>query len=179
MYNKMSEETIDRVLHDLRVIGAIREHEKIYMQNGRLQIDRGCFYSPIHRYIKGEGRVQTVTAISSVIADAFAISENSFKNIETKEDDNSRENTVTRLKYYHLICKLRSGVSDCLVGTKNLRATYVDDTSITARIDVLKDRITQGLKEVDASISILKKDFDAYEEILPRYGEYLAKDSVI
>lgn len=175
----MSEETIDRVLHDLKVIAAIRDNDKIYTDSGMLNLDHGGLSSSIYRFIKGEGRNRGLCAINNVLSDSFAIAETSFRKIETANIKETRETMVNRMKSYHLICKIRCGVSDCLIGLKNLRSTYQDDTSITARIDVMKERVSQGLKELDASLYSLKNELDIdNDDIEPRYGEYLIREDI-
>jgi len=175
----MSDETIDRVFHDLKVIAAIRDNDKIYTENGMLNLDHGGVRSSIYRFIKGESRNRGISAINNVLSDAFAIADNSFRKIEGCEFRESRETMVNKMKAYHLICKVRCSVSDCLIGFKNLRTTYCDDTSITARIDVMKDRVTQALKEVDASLDALKSQISLDDEDKePRYGEFLIRDDL-
>ncbi len=175
----MSEETIDRVLHDLKVIAAIRDNDKIFTDNGMLNLDHGGVTSSVYRFVKGEGRNKGISAINNVLSDAFAIADNSFRKIESKELKENRETMVNKMKSYHLICKIRCSVSDCLIGFKNLRTTYSNDTSVTARIDVMKERVAQGLKEVDASLCALKSQLEIYnEDVEPRYGEFLIRDDI-
>lgn len=175
----MSDETIDRVLHDLKVVAAIRDNDKIYTENGMLNLDHGGFTSSVYRFIKGESRNRGISAINNVLSDAFAIADNNFRKIENQELQHTRETMVNKMKSYHMICKIRCSVSDCLIGFKNLRTTYSDDTSITARIDVMKERVSQGLKEVDASLTVLKTQLQievCEEDVEPRYGEFLIRE---
>lgn len=172
----MSEETIDRVLHDLKVIAAIRDNDKIYTQNGMLNLDHGGYMSSVNRYIKGEGRNKGILAINNVLSDAFAITDTNFRKIESHFSVENRETMVQNMKSYHMICKIRRNVSDCLIGFKNLRATYSEDTSVTARIDVMKDRVTQSLREIDASLLSMKSNLFTDDDVEPRYGEFLIRD---
>ena len=176
----MSDETIDRVLHDLKVVAAIRSNNKIYTENGMLNLDHGGVSSSMYRFVKGENRNKGISAINNVLSDAFAICENSFRKIENQEVKESRETILHKMKSYHLVCKLRSGVSDCIIGLKNLRTTYCHDTSVTARIDVLNERVFQSIKELDASLEIIKTDILKFEidDIEPRYGEFLIKEDL-
>ena len=175
----MSDETIDRVLHDLKVIAAIRDNDKIFTDNGMLNLDHGGITSSVYRFVKGEGRNRGISAINNVLSDAFAIAESAMVSIESRELKENREAMVNKMKSYHLICKIRCSVSDCLIGFKNLRTTYSTDTSVTARIDVMKERVAQGLKVVDASLGALKSQLEIYDEdVEPRYGEFLIKDDI-
>lgn len=176
----MGDETIDRVLHDLKVISAIRENDKIYTESGMLNLDHGGFYSSISRWARGENRYKGISAIGNIISDAFAISESGLRTLETRDKrcQDSREYKLMRLKSYHLVTKMRYAVADSLIGLKNLRSTYISDTSIAAAIDVLKMRVSQGLKELDASIEILKKELDIPDDISPRFSEFLVTENI-
>ncbi len=173
----MSEDTINRVLHDLKVIGAINEKDKIYTRNGLLNLDHGSPGSSALRFIRGESRTRGVAAITNVVEDAFAIAENAFRKLECLGTQETRDDHVKKLKSYHLIYKIRCNISDCLIGFKNLKSTYVDDTSISARIEVLREKVAQGLKELDVSVNILRSQLDI-EDIESRYGEYLIRDDL-
>ena len=94
----MSEETIDRVLHDLKVIAAIRDNDKIFTDNGMLNLDHGGVTSSVYRFVKGEGRNKGISAINNVLSDAFAIADNSFRKIESKELKENRETMVNKMK---------------------------------------------------------------------------------
>ena len=145
-----------------------------------LNLDHGGVTSSMFRFVKGEDRNRGISAINNVLSDAFAIADNSFRKIETKDLKEDRETMVNKMKSYHLICKIRCSVSDCLIGFKNLRTTYSEDTSVAARIDVMKERVAQGLKEVDASLGALKTQLEMYgDDIEPRYGEFLIKDDLV
>jgi hypothetical protein len=185
---KMGDETIDRVLHDLKVVSAIRENDKLYTDSGLLNLDHGGISSSVYRYFKGENRNKGVSAINNILSDAFAIAENGFRRIENRErKQNSRELRILKLQSYHLVCKVRLSMADSLLGLKNLRATYELDTSLTARIDVIRERVAQGLKELDASILILRDDLnfsnpspsiDTYPSspnLSPRFSECLVR----
>ena len=65
----MSDETIDRVLHDLKVIAAIRERDKIFTANGMLNLDHGGVTSSMFRFVKGEDRNRGISAINNVLSE--------------------------------------------------------------------------------------------------------------
>jgi hypothetical protein len=177
----MGDETIDRVLHDLRVISAIRENDKIYTEGGFLNLDHGGIRSAVYRWINGENRSKGVAALNNIISDAFAIAENGFRRIELRDNQG---NHLKKLKSYHLITKVRASVADSLLGLKHLRATYLNDTSLIARIDVLKERVLQGLRELDASIVLAGDALEVETETIypgspdlsPRFTEILWSD---
>jgi len=182
MTTQMGDETIDRVLHDLRVICAIRENDKIYTDGGYLNLDHGGFKSALYRWLNGENRSKGIASIHNIVSDAFAIAENGFRQIEARaKKQKTRDLELTKLKSYHLITKVRAGIADSLLGMKHLRATYLNDTSLIARIDVLQQRVLQGLRELDASIQILRESIEIYADetytgspnLSPRFSECL------
>ena len=165
----MGDETIYRILHDLKVIAAIRDNDKLYSESGLLNLDHGGYVSSMQRWIRGENRTRGMIAINNVISDSFAIAESCFRKLEQKSKEN-REFRLQKIKSYYLICKIRIGLSDSIIGLKNLRNTYQQDASILARIDVTRERIKQGLKELDANISLLRQEIG---ETLDIDGEIL------
>ena len=158
----MSEETVCRVLQDLKVLAAIQERQRIYRDDsGRLNIDNGGYISSIYRLINRENRHKNISDIVNIISDAFAIAENACRKIEYKQPHvDNREFKLHQLKNYSLICKIRQSVEESEIGLKNLRSTYIDDTSLLARIDVVRDLKLQSLKELDTSIQHLKNVLD-------------------
>jgi len=173
----MGDETIDRVLHDLRVISAIREGDKIYTDGGLLNLDHGGYTSGACRWARGETRAKGVSAISNTLSDALAIAEHSFRRIEGCESINrKREISVAKLKSYHLIKKIRTGIADITFGLKNLRTTYNTDTSLIAKVDVMQERVKQTLRELDVSIEYICEHnhdlaTDCAQAISPRISE--------
>ena len=184
----MSEETISRVLHDLKVVAKIRANDKVITDGGVLNLDHGGILSPVYRWANSENRTKGVASITNIISDAFAISENGFRKIASSELKDSKNPELEKLKAFHLVTKIRCAVADSLQGLKHMRSTYYKDTSITAKIDVLEQSTLQGLKELDCSIRALKKqlDVDDIEEtekynsnfdLRPRFTECLVLDT--
>tara|TARA_B100001769_G_C22026177_1_gene551436 strand:- start:360 stop:956 length:597 start_codon:yes stop_codon:yes gene_type:complete len=184
----MSEETIARVLHDLKVISRVRANDKIVTDGGYLNLDHGGILSPFYRWANNENRTKGLASVSNIISDAFAISENGFRKISSIEIQNAKNRDLERLKAYHLVTKLRCAIADSLQGLKHMRATYYKDTSITAKLDVLEQGAIQGLKEMDCSIRSLRQELDVADieetekyknnlDLQPRFTECIVLDT--
>ena len=168
----MSEETVRRVLHDLKVIAAVKEGQRIYRcQSGFLNLDNPSYMSSVYRFLSRDNRHKNLNDIINVINDAFAIAENACRRIESKQHTDTKENRehhVLQLYNFSLMLKMKSCVEECSIGLKNLRLTYKDDQSLSARIDVIDDLKNQSIRELTTSISLLnskyklsdRKDFD-------------------
>lgn len=157
----MSDETVRRVLHDLKVIAAIKENQRIYRtDSGFLNIDNPSYISSFYRFVMRENRHKNITDIVNVINDAFAIAENACRKIESKDTSaDNRENSLRQLNNFNLMLKIKSAVEDSSIGLKSLRLTYSDDTSLIARIDVVEDLKNQSIKELATSIHMLNAKY--------------------
>ena len=81
----MSQETIARVLHDLKVIAKIRANDKIMTDGGVLNLDHGGLLSPMYRWANNENRNKGLSSITNIMSDAFAIAENGFRKIASTD----------------------------------------------------------------------------------------------
>ena len=160
----MSDETVQRILHDLKVISALQENQRIYRDDsGLLNLDNGGKISAIYRFIMRENRQRNVADIVNVLSDAFAISENCIRKIEgCEKNQESRELKIFITKNFALVQKIRDSVEMTDIGLKNLKITYIDDTSLSARIDVVREMKSQSIKELETSICTIKKIVDDY-----------------
>ena len=112
---------IDQVLTGLKVIGMIKEGHKVSVRNGLLNIDdrkRGMF-TGIIRWLNNDNRYNTLSYIRNVVNNAITIS--------VKNPDQSP--------------MINEGLSCALTGLSALAVTYSDDASVTASIDVMRERI--------------------------------------
>lgn len=168
----MCDSTIERILHDLKVIAAIRENDKLYTDAGLLNLDHGGVYSPIYRFVNGENRNKGLTAVGNIFQDAFVVAENSARRIDqVNNKDADREATIIKLKTFHTILIVRRAISRAISGIKNLRATYGSDTSVVARIDVLQERAVNGLAALDRLVDMISEKHDLSDGGVV-YGEH-------
>ena len=159
----MSDETVQRILHDLKVISVLQENQRIYRdESGLLNLDNGGTLSAIYRFVMRENRQRNIADIVNVLSDAFAISENCIRKIEGCEKVENRELKIYITKNYALVNKIRDSVELTDIGLKNLKITYTDDTSLSARIDVVRELKNQSIKELETSINSIKKIVDDY-----------------
>ena len=158
----MSDETVTRVLHDLKVIAAIKENQRIYRaESGFLNIDNPSYLSSLYRFIMRENRHKNITDIVNVINDAFAIAENSCRKIESKDTiSDDRENSLRQLNNFNLMLKIKGAVEDSSIGLQSLRSTYSDDTSLISRIAVVEELKNQSIKELSTSIQLLNSKYN-------------------
>ena len=105
---------VDQVLTGLKVIGMIKEGHKVNIDDRK----RGIFTGFI-RWINNDNRYNTLSYIRNVVNNAISIS--------VKNPDQSP--------------LINEGLSRALTGLSALAVTYSDDASVTASIDVMRERI--------------------------------------
>tara|TARA_B100000963_G_C22435631_1_gene584191 strand:+ start:181 stop:657 length:477 start_codon:yes stop_codon:yes gene_type:complete len=157
----MSDATIHRVLHDLKVISAVQENHRIYRNdNGLLNIDSGGWTSSLYRFMMRENRYRNIQDITNVINDAFVIAEHACKSIESRETSNNREAKILIAKNLSLISSIKEYVEATEFGLHNIKATYADDKSLNARVEVLNELKNQSLSDLQTSINSIKEKLD-------------------
>ena len=115
---------IDQILTSLKVIGMIKEGQKVKVRNGLLDLEPKStgLRVAIKRWIHRDNRNTTVLYIKNVISNAMEISK-----IQHNE-------------------KISKALSDCVTGLGALAVTYGDDASITATLHVIQERIKTEIK---------------------------------
>lgn len=110
---------VDQILTSLRVIGMIKEGQKVKVRNGLLDLEPKStgLRVAIKRWIHRDNRNTTVLYIKNVISNAMEISK-----IQHNE-------------------KISKALSGCVTGLGALAVTYGDDASITATLHVIQERI--------------------------------------
>jgi len=123
-----SEEIIDHLLTSLKVISMIKEGQKVCVRNGHLSLEvqsTGVITS-FRRWINRDNRQTTVCYIKSVVHNALSI---------TKTHNNEMS-----------VYKVVKGLEESVTGINSLTVTYMDDATVSATLQVLRDRIQTELK---------------------------------
>ena len=123
-----SEEIIDQLLTSLKVISMIKEGQKVCVRNGHLSLEvqsTGVITS-LRRWINRDNRHTTVCYIKSVVHNALSVTKT--HNNETSVD------------------KVLKGLEEAVTGIKSLTVTYMHDATVSATLQVLRDRIQTELK---------------------------------
>ena len=128
----------DQLLTSLKVVGRIRQHERI-STTGSIVRNDGQQTTPqsVRRWWAGENRERNLSDVSRLVDTAFH-----DLDLMRKSDE---QQSSTKVYVIRLETELRAAMQ----GLKNLKSTYEDDSVSTARIDVLCDRITTRLDNSD------------------------------
>jgi len=118
-----SEEIVDHLLTSLKVISMIKEGQKVCVRNGHLslEVQSTGILTSLRRWIHKDNRQTTISYMKSVV-------QNSISVIRTHNNEIS-------------INKLLKGIEEAITGINSLAVTYSDDATISATLQVLKERI--------------------------------------
>jgi hypothetical protein len=119
----MTDDLVDQVLTSLKIVAMIKEGQKVCIRNGLLTLETHStgVQVAIRRWINRDNRQSTLSYIKNVVNNAFDIA-------SMHQSDATVE-------------KLKSALTNCILGLGCLAVTYNDDASITASIEVMQDRI--------------------------------------
>ena len=120
----MRDELIDEVLTSLKIIGSIKEGQKVCVRNGLLTLEQRSngFLPALKRFIYGDNREITLRYIKNVVHNALSIL-NAAKNDEV-------------LKH----------LNEAVVGLQRLEVTYVADVATVSAIQVLVTRVQREIE---------------------------------
>ena len=120
----MRDELIDEVLTSLKIIGSIKEGQKVCVRNGLLVLEQRSngFLPALKRFIYGDNREITIRYIKNVVHNAISIL-NAVNNDE-----------------------IRKHLNEAVVGLQRLEVTYVADIATVSGIQVLVTRIQHEIE---------------------------------
>jgi hypothetical protein len=124
----MCEATVSRLHHDLKIIGSLREGDRVRCADGFLAISRPTLLEALARWTRGENRQQSVACVAHTLFDALTLVEQAAARGSALDDG-------TRSMVRRFVLELHQA----LRGLRCLWVTYGDDPSIQARIMVLRE----------------------------------------
>ena len=156
------EHDIETIIRNLKIIGSLKENEKICTQTGGVFVlkpaDR---MNAFIRYYYGETREKNLTFIEQEFNKAFENIDIALKKrerlIEVDETSMTREQMQEHLKNKQLITRLQKEINETRSKIRGLQITYANDSQINARIRVLEDTIEDKLELTKENVCFLDK----------------------
>jgi hypothetical protein len=123
----MRDEFVDEILTSLKIIGSIKEGQKVCVRNGLLTLEYRStgVWPAIKRAIYGDNRELTLRYIKNVIHNALSI----IKLVKNQDE-----------------CLI--SIREAVTGLKRLEVTYSADVATVSAIQVLVDRIELEIKNL-------------------------------
>ena len=121
---RYGEEFVDQLLTSIKIVGMIKEGQKVCIRNGLLTLETKStgVGAALRRWIHNDNRYSTLMYIRNVVNNSVDVC-----NIYPRTDS--------------VIIKITESLESCLTGLGCLIVTYGDDAGITATIGVMQDRI--------------------------------------
>ena len=125
----MRDEFIDEILTSLKIIGSIKEGQKVCVRNGLLTLEQTStgIQASVKRWLFGDTRATTLHYIRNVVHNALSVAKMNDEN--AAEIVNSMENVI--------------------IGLGRLEVTYTSDIALCSAIQVLSNRIMTEIKKID------------------------------
>jgi hypothetical protein len=124
----MRDEFIDEILTSLKIIGSIKEGQKVCVRNGLLALEQHSngIFPAVKRFIYGDNRDITLRYIKNVILNSLSI-------IKSLEDPH----------------EMLKSLCEAVTGLKRLEVTYSADVATESAIQVLVNRIETAVKNLE------------------------------
>ena len=151
----MATDTADNVFLALKVIGSLRENERLCTQNGVLCVDNSGKLQGLLRWYYNESRSTNVETITKILSNAFSITDHALQREEMyKQNVNiTRHFLVERESNAHLLRKCFRELNEGISGLNNLLVTYKTDTTTVAKIRLLIEKINDRVQLIKRSIN--------------------------
>lgn len=129
------QEDIDELFTDLKVIGSIRQHQRISTCGPHIRIDDNSMLQPVRRAWLGEDRESNLRGIKRTMQTANALI------------DLSLTPPYTGLKMSFLN-RIQMELENTIRGLRNLQTTYDGDITIRSKLDVHIENVTNKFNSI-------------------------------
>ena len=125
----MRDEFVDEILTSLKIIGSIKEGQKVCVRNGLLTLEQTStgIQASVKRWLFGDNRATTLHYIRNVVHNALSVA---------KMND---ENTI----------EIVTSMESVIIGLGRLEVTYTSDIALCSAIQVLSNRIMTEIKKIE------------------------------
>ena len=130
---------------NLKMMSQIKPFDKLYLDNDLIKIDTPTIFQGIHRWYKDYSRNTTTDDLDKVVNEVISITDE----LLGKKDISKEENALCQ--------QILIEINNACKGLSNLKITYNDDTFVTSKLDIIKDKLKA---RKDKIISIMKVTFD-------------------
>ena len=133
--NILSEELMDWIVTNLKIISLIQKNEKLCIRKGHLQIDKVSYLRFLKRYYYNDSRESTIIYIKEIIKNIKII-------INNNQNNNSSMNHINTQNNFKDIYQLVD-IESIEMGINNLKVSYIEDPMMIASLEHLLNKIKQ------------------------------------
>jgi hypothetical protein len=140
-------EDIDELFTDLKVLGTIKQHQKLYTNGHQIRIDGESIFQPASRFVFGENRAGNMRSIKRVLQQA-----NTVVDLYMHHD-------TPNAASYSIVRRLKNEMENAILGLGNLKTTYDSDMTTMSAITVLIENIHETVHSIGLWLSTQQPHF--------------------
>lgn len=129
-----TEEHIDNIITNLKIIGMVKNNGRLCVRKGGLALEPDDYFQTVRRWVNKDSREITLMHVRNTISNAIKLLK-SVKNGQVEVQ--MRDWTISRIV---------EEMINCQDGLNNLKTTYATDAALVASIDVLLERLEANCK---------------------------------
>ena len=165
--NETMDTKLDNLLLELKILSNVKEFDKISIRDN-LVIDSPHMLQFISRKIGGDSRDKTINYIDTIINDIFSIldllleeeiekaepisiinkTQYTYSNTNKNKNISNKKNNFkdTTINIYQTI---NQNLTESIGGLQNLKITYLNDITMTSKIDMLIVKIQNRISKIN------------------------------
>lgn len=168
-----SQKCIDRLFINLKVLSKLKPGQKLFTKNEYLWLDDGNVYTQfVMRWWYGEDRTCTLDKIQEIVRSAIGCGQNIINSeliihiqnseiIDQKKKEtinywNLERNKFIQIDNHTLIKILYTEMKAALIGLRNLKQSYDDDKTLSAKLELECELLERNIKKLEHFISTNK-----------------------
>lgn len=143
MATPASEDFVDNVLANLRVMAMLNKNQKLCVRKGALTVDTQDLLQPVRRWLNSDSRDIIILHVRNTVSSCMRIANTC---IQQADRDGCKRHLAWTLE------SLRDAMQAADNGITNLKNTYIKDAMFVASLDVLVNRMRACVEEVTSFI---------------------------
>ena len=129
-------EDIDELFTDLKVLGTIKQNQKLYTNGHQIRVDDESILQPATRFFFGESRSANMRSIKRVLQQANTVV------------DLYMHNGSSSATSINVVSRLQKEMQNAVLGLANLKSTYDSDMTTLSTISVLIENINETISTI-------------------------------
>jgi len=136
------ENSIEDTILNLKMLSQIKPYDKLYLVDGLIKIDTPYLFQGIYRWYQSYDRETTTKDLDKIVEDVIKITDELINKTEISCEEN-------------VLCQtLLIEINNASKGLSNLKISYKDDTFITSKLDIIKDKLKSRKDKIISSMKL-------------------------
>lgn len=142
---------IDNLLIDLEIVGQVQEHDKLAVCNivgaTKLFVNQSSYLNSVYRKYNGYNRIDSIDYLETLIM-----------HVETASSK------IIEASFTDMATSLKTSINNALLGIKNLKITYQDDSEMIARLTISNNKLDKVFANLQGYLDTLDSVAEVYKD---------------